>query len=109
MKATTIINCCAHEVAIKVGDTILRLPPCGVVPRAVSKRVVIGEVNGIPINAVEFGDVENMPAPAVDTIYIVSKICAEALRGVRDDVYITDGVVKDESGAPAYCAALSKL
>ena len=55
--------------------------------------------NGIslPIARCTYGDVQGLPEPMDDTIYIVSAITAQAVP-TRPDVFIVDDSVRDENG-----------
>lgn len=51
----------------------------------------------IDITHSRFDEVINMPAPRKDTIFIVSKLVAEQLKPVRNDLYITNGIIRDKN------------
>ena len=52
-------------------------------------------------------DVYDLPSPQPDTIYIVSRLVAEATR--REDLYIVDDAVRDENGRIIGCRALASV
>ena len=78
------------------------------IARASSTRSQVALIDGIPINSTTFGDVENLPDPQEDTIYIVSVITAKACPD-RNDVFITDDAVRDEEGRVIGCRALARV
>ena len=105
----TIMNCTPHAINImdSEGKEILTLEPSGICPRCSVERKKVGNINGIPINKSVFGDVYDLPSPQPDTIYIVSRVVAEAAR--REDLYIVDNAVRDENGRIIGCRALASV
>lgn len=105
----TIVNCTPHAINImdSEGKEILTLEPSGICPRCSVERKKVGDINGIPINKSVFGDVYDLPSPQPDTIYIVSRVVAEAAR--REDLYIVDDAVRDENGRIIGCRALASV
>ena len=105
----TIINCTPHAINVmdSEGKEILTLEPSGICPRCSVERKKVGDINGIPINKSVFGDVYDLPSPQPDTIYIVSRLVAEATR--REDLYIVDDAVRDENGRIIGCRALASV
>ena len=105
----TIMNCTPHAINIMDSERkeILTLEPSGICPRCSVERKKVGDINGIPINKSVFGDVYDLPSPQPDTIYIVSRLVAEATR--REDLYIVDDAVRDENGRIIGCRALASV
>lgn len=105
----TIMNCTPHAINImdSEGKEILTLEPSGICPRCSVERKKVGDINGIPINKSVFGDVYDLPSPQPDTIYIVSRMVAEAAR--REDLYIVDDAVRDENGRIIGCRSLASV
>ena len=101
---TKIINLTPHEITL-CGE---RLPSSGVA-RVTTTTKQVAEINGIPVNKVSFGQIIGLPEAQENTIYIVSKIVAEAVKGQREDVYIVDKTVRNEQGQIVGCEALAKL
>jgi hypothetical protein len=89
------INLTNHSLNIH-GDqnnTILTIPPHGVVARVTPSQTTVDTINGIDIVRTVFGTVEGLPAPEQNTVYIVSTLVLQALRdsGIhRDDVVAPD-------------------
>ena len=101
------VNLTPHEVVVygDDGSIRLRIPPSGTVARVETRSVVVGEVNGVPVRATEYGDIVGLPGPEADTVYIVSTVLLIALRakGInRDDVVAPDtnpdSVIRDPEG-----------
>jgi len=76
---TTIINLTPHALTIEGVGTI---EPSGTVARVATVRDACPSLGGIRITAQSLGDVVGLPAPADDTIYIVSGMVLEAVRGL---------------------------
>lgn len=97
-----IINLTPHTINFVGQDNaiIASIPSSGVA-RATQRREIVDTVmaNGItlPIARCTYGDVQGLPEPMDDTIYIVSAITAQAVP-TRADVFIVDDSVRDESG-----------
>lgn len=84
------------------------LEPSGIIPRAEQRREQVGNVDGIPVNRVFYGNPVGLPEPKTDTIYIVSALTAKAAPN-REDLYIVDDSVRDESGRIIGCRALAQI
>jgi len=92
-----------HEITIfdEKGQVKLKIPPSGRVARVKSRQVKVGEVNGIPVYKTEFTDIENLPDPQPNTIYIVSLLVLQACPHRRDLVApdtSPQGAVRDPEG-----------
>lgn len=75
--------------------------------RVYSTKQVVGHIDGIPVNMVQYGEIYGLPEPVEGTIYIVSAIVAQ--RANRDDCYIVDETVRDEHGRIIGCNALARV
>ena len=97
-----IVNLTPHTINFVGQDnTIVASIPSSGVARVVQSREIVDTVvaNGItlPIARCTYGDVQGLPEPMDDTIYIVSAITAQAVP-MRPDVFIVDDSVRDENG-----------
>lgn len=75
------------------GNTILSVAPSGTVARVTTQQTVVGNIAGIDIVRTVFGDIDGLPAPQPDTVYVVSTLVLQALKdaGVsRNDVVAPD-------------------
>lgn len=99
-----IINLTPHEITL-CGKKI----QSSGVARVATTTKQVDQINGIPVNQVSFGQVNGLPEAQKNTIYIVSKIVAEAVKGQRNDVYIVDKTVRNEQGQIIGCEALAKV
>lgn len=101
-----IINLTPHKITVITEDENLNphvheFPPSGTVARVASNQTEVMRVNTIPVVKTEFGEVENLPEPQEDTIYIVSSLVAQALAGKRSDIVAPDTgptAYRDEEG-----------
>lgn len=96
-----LVNLTPHEINIITPEGEIKIQPSGVVARVSVTRETVGEITvdgkTIPIYKNKFGQVENLPDPAPETIYIVSSIVAQAVPD-RTDVMVPDDPVRDEAG-----------
>lgn len=103
-----IVNCTPHPVTV-AGITI---PPSGILPRAAETTTQIGTVDlegvTVPIVTKQYGQVRDLPAPAPDTLLIVSALVAKACPD-RSDLVVPADLVRDESGRPVGCQALARI
>lgn len=102
-----IINLTPHTLNIHTGnDTVVTIEKHGTPAARVStSRTPSRVVNGIPTFHVEFGEVENLPAPQEGCIFIVSGMVAAA--APREDIFSPGELVRDEAGRPIGCLGLT--
>jgi hypothetical protein len=106
------VNLTPHEVTIfdsEGKNVIMRVPPSGTVARVSVASDVIGyfttSQGNMPIRKTVYGEIQGLPEPSEDTIYIVSTVVLLALKakGIeRHDVVSPDtnpdSVVRDPEG-----------
>jgi hypothetical protein len=91
------VNLTPHEITFGINA----IPASGQVARVASKP---GEELGNGLwTAPQWGEVEGLPAPEPETIYIVSALVAGRVGNTRDDVYSpgtgpADNAVRDPHG-----------
>jgi len=96
------VNLTPHEIRVvsQDGNVILVIPPSGRVARVATTQEKVSEINGIPVIKTSIGDVQGIPEPQPDTVYIVSTLVAQAAD--RQDVVAPDtspqGAVRDSKG-----------
>lgn len=107
------LNLTSHPLTLVIGGGRLTIQPEATPARVNSfkKQIAELEVFGLPtpINVTTYGDVTGLPAPEDGTIYIVSLLVAQALRGTRDDVLIVDDTVRDEQGRIVGARGLARV
>lgn len=106
-----IINLTLHAIMF-VGESSLVVEPSGRVARVACKTVQVGSVScggiDIPLTTTEYGEVEGLPEPSEDTIYIVSLLVAQRCRE-RRDVFIPNESVRDDKGRIIGCRSLGRV
>lgn len=70
-----VINLTPHDIVINDGTVF---PPSGMVARVDTTQVLDGDVNGIPVMKVSYGDIVDLPAPKQGVVYIVSALVLSA-------------------------------
>ena len=105
-----IINLTPHAINFldESNRPILTVEPSGVIARAKQTRTLCGNIDGIPVNQCAYGQVQGLPEPAKETIYVVSSITAQACPE-RADVYIVDDSVRNEDGRIIGVRALAHI
>lgn len=103
-----IKNYTPHNINILKGNEVVVYPSLGIA-RCVSQKEYLYVIDGIEIYKMFYGEVIGLPEQEDNTIFIVSKIVAEALKGKRDDLLIVNETVKDDNNVVLYCKSLSKL
>lgn len=103
-KVMKLRNLTPHEIVVYSQDrttVLFTVPSEGIFLRVPTDQKTIGEINGIPVQKVEYGEVKDLPAPEEDTVFIVSQMVLSALHGTRTDMVCPDtgkGAVRDENG-----------
>ena len=60
----------------------------------------------VPLTRTTFGEVQGLPDPADDTLYVVSRLVISAVPD-RTDLVSPDGAVRDDQGRIIGCTALA--
>ena len=124
-----IINCTPHKItvlsrkgveqdskkqflALPEGIEVLaEIEPSGVLPRVQMSDTCVGDVQGIPLHEVIYGNIENLPPVTGGTLLIVSGVvAAAAAKQGRKDVIAPGGLVRDKNnpGIVLGCLFLQK-
>lgn len=104
-----IINLTLHDINIVEKDDLRVIPPSGMVTRCETEKVLIGNVNGINIYKIKYGDVTGLPPMNKNTIYITSALVAQAVKDVRNDVFIPNDFIRDDKGVIKGCKSLAQV
>ena len=96
---TKFINLTPHTVVEMVTGEVFE--PSGTVARVSTHKSSRGDIGGVPVYVVTFGNVEGIPAPKEDIMYIVSGMVLEATD--RKDVVAPGDLVRDKAGKPIGC------
>lgn len=109
----TLVNLTPHAVNVydEQGNCVLTVEPSGTVTRCKAETVKVGEitVNGviIPITKTKMGAMENVPAFVSTTLYIVSRVVADAAG--REDFVVPDSCIRNDKGQIVGCMSLSAI
>ena len=99
-KVTKLVNNTPHEVAVLVGDAMIRIAPSGNVVRLNTHCIPCGDVMGIPVVRCKEGEPKGLPEPEDGVVFIVSSVVAKMVK--RADVVSPDtsdnGAIRDGNG-----------
>lgn len=102
-----IINLTPHTINICAEDgTIVKSLESKGIARAKQTAEVVGNLNGVELVSMKFGEPENLPEYTGGIYYVVSIITANAAKAVGrrvDDLLITSDPVRDDSGRIIGC------
>ena len=106
----TIINLTPHAIIFvgNDGTVIKTVEPSGAVARLTTRTITTGEVDGIPVTETVFGEIEGLPEPTPNTVFIVSSLVAGRVPD-REDVFIPNESVRDEKGRIVGCRSLGRI
>lgn len=107
---TKIVNLTPHPINLvnEADGTVKTITPSGTIARCAMLENPFGKLDGITLQRIMPGPVEGLPAPAGNTIYLVSAIVLSAISGSgRTDVFKPDGFVRDAQGNITGCTKLS--
>jgi hypothetical protein len=109
-----IINATPHEITLvsKQGveqdskkqflaetvEVIRSIPSSGILPRVSMSNSPAGEIDGIPIESVIYGEIEGLPEYQEEVYYIVSGLVASAAAKIgRTDCLAPGALVRDKN------------
>lgn len=101
---TEIKNFTPHEIVL-CGNVI---PSTGLARVSVNSQQV-GEIGGVPLNKLVYGEVTGLPEPEEGVVYVVSNIVATAVKGKRYDCLVVDKTIRNDKGQVIGCEALAIL
>ena len=93
------------------GNEVSKFESMGIA-RADSFETVVGELNGIPVVEMSYGNPIGLPDPVDGTAYIVSMLTIQAAIQVgrtTADLYTTADLVRNEKGQIIGCRKLSRV
>lgn len=106
----TIVNLTPHKITFvgENGSVLKEIEPSGQLARVAVKTVKTGFFDDLPITESVFGEVEGLPDPCENTVYIVSSLVAQRCRD-RSDVFIPNESVRDANGRIIGCLSLGRI
>jgi hypothetical protein len=107
-----IFNLTPHEINIVLENETINIPSDGIL-RVAENSTLADTFMGIPVITKTFGNIIGYDLPKEanlkNTIYIVSLPVAQALKGMRNDIYITNDPVRNDKGQIIGCRSLGIL
>lgn len=108
----SIINLTPHELRLhdEDGRLVATVPPSGQIVRVRTRPVRIGQTEeGVPMFVTVYGDVEGLPEPKPNTIYVVSGLVREHPSvAARDDVFSPGRLLRDDAGRVVGAVGLTR-
>ena len=99
-----VVNLTAHSINVVLGEQNIAYPSEGLA-RVKTEEKETGRINGIPVVKTVYTDVEGLPEPEENTVYLVSTLVLQALKanGInRPDCLAPNtgisGAIRDEQG-----------
>jgi hypothetical protein len=79
-------------------EVVKEIPSSGILPRVSMSNEDAGEIDGIPIQSVLYGDIQGLPEPQEGVYYIVSGLVAQAASKIgRKDCLAPGALVRDKN------------
>ena len=110
----TIVNLTPHAITLNTGVGVITFPPSGAVARVSStstdntlETVLHGVRTTIKQVVVEYGDIENLPDPSEDVLYLVSGMVFD--RTDRSDVVAPDTGPTAERNEAGHIVSVNRL
>ena len=103
---TEFVNLTSHTITEVTTGTII--PRSGIVARIKAATNKVTKHNEIPVYQTIFGEIEGLPEPKENTIYIISALALNAVPKNRTDVVSPGRVCKSEHGEIIGCIGFRK-
>ena len=100
------INLTSHD--INEVTTGLTIPASGRIARVKSSTTKVAEHQQVPIYSSTFGDIEGLPEPQANVIYIVSALALHAVPADRIDVVSPGSLQRNPEGRPIGCCGFRR-
>jgi len=114
-KEYEVVNLTPHDVHIYHNDKLIcTFPPSYIVARCRKSTVIVGYVKMglgkvVKITRTTFSEVDGLPEPKEGVLLIVSKLVAEKYVGIRNDLVITNGHIRELTGEVKGCLSLGLI
>lgn len=109
-----IVNLTPHKITFVTDKGNLSIDPSGELARVSAKVEETGHIYvtkfgiSVPITETTYGEVEGLPDPKENTIFVVSSLVAQRVPE-REDVFIPSESVRDEKGRIIGCKSLGHI
>lgn len=111
----SLINCTPHVVVVIDGDHSITVAPSGILPRVAMTSTQVGDVtvdgHVVPILETSYGEIQDLPAPTADTVYVVSALVVAAAKAAgfnRGDLVSPTGQQRNAAGQVIGCTGFSR-
>lgn len=120
-----LINATPHEITLLSRDgveqdakkqflasaseikVLQKIPPAGILPRVAMSNNPVEPIEGIPVEAVTYGEIEGLPEAEEGVFYIVSGlVAAAAAKQGRADCLAPGALVRDKDNPSAILGCL---
>lgn len=102
-----LINLTPHALNVTTkNNEVVTIPADGRVARVATTQKEVDTLNDISIYQTKYNDVIDLPEPAENTFYIVSKITQDACKN-RDDLLSPGNLIRDKEGNITGCEGLT--
>ena len=98
---TEFVNLTSHTITEVTTGTII--PRSGIVARIKAATNKVTKHNEIPVYQTIFGEIEGLPEPKENTVYIISALALNAVPKNRTDVVSPGRPQRDEHGNVIGC------
>lgn len=106
-----IKNLTPHAVRIVLKDGTEHVYEPTDLARVSQESVIVGEIDGVEIVKIKYGQVEGLPDPDGETQYIVSFLTAQAAFAngrTTDDLLLTADLIRDDEGRIVGCRQFAR-
>ena len=93
------INLTPHTLNIHSNGNVTDIAPSGQIARVSTSYNHTNTVAGINVYSCVYGDIEGLPEPQDNTIFVVSGVVKSAVQD-RSDVMSPGELIRDENGKP---------
>lgn len=104
-----LVNLTPHAINMMVNSEVKETLVSEGLARCSMVSSVVGQINGYNICENTYGEVVGLPQPQKDTVYIVSSLVAQAVKGLRTDVVVVDKTVRNEAGQIIGCTGFARI
>lgn len=104
-----LVNLTPHRISMIGVDGIETIIESSGVARCQMVKKVIGDINGFPVAENKYGDVTGLPEPSKGKAFIVSALVAQAVKGIRDDIFVVDDTVRNPDGQIIGCRGFARI
>lgn len=103
-----LCNLTPHTInLVRGGQVVQTIVPSGLARVSVTTEIV-GEIDGFEVRRNVYGEITGLPEAEQGTIYIVSALVAQAVKG-RSDVVVPDGSVRNQDGQIVGCTGFARI